>query len=87
MRKRIIMVATCFALAGCGGGGGSNDNGVSFSFLGVFAMNGLAHGIRAGMALRKCRGLNRVKDFVYAPACLLDAIGSAVKDFEDGQGL
>ena len=36
MRKRIIMVATCFALAGCGGGGGSNDNGVSFSFLGVF---------------------------------------------------
>jgi hypothetical protein len=36
MRKRIIVVATCFALAGCGGGGGSNDNGVSFSFLGVF---------------------------------------------------
>lgn len=36
MRKRIIMVATCFALAGCGGGGGSNDNGVSFSFLGIF---------------------------------------------------
>ncbi|MBI3770900.1 MAG: hypothetical protein HY271_20715 [Deltaproteobacteria bacterium] len=40
MRKRIIMTttcvaATCLALVGCGSGG-SNDNGVSFSFLGVF---------------------------------------------------
>jgi len=34
MRKQII-VAACLALVGCGGGG-SNDNGVSFSFLGVF---------------------------------------------------
>jgi hypothetical protein len=41
MRKRIItttvcVAATCLTLVGCGGSGGSNDNGVSFSFLGVF---------------------------------------------------
>jgi hypothetical protein len=36
-RSRIMMMAACFALAGCGGGGGgSNDNGVSFRFFGVF---------------------------------------------------
>ena len=36
-RSRTIMMAACFALAGCGGGGGgSNDNGVSFRFSGVF---------------------------------------------------
>jgi hypothetical protein len=40
MKKRIniaitCLAATCLALIGCGGGG-SNDNGVSFSFLGVF---------------------------------------------------
>lgn len=40
MRKRLnitttCLAATCFAFVGCGGGG-SNDNGVSFSFLGVF---------------------------------------------------
>src|SRR5262245_57842548 len=35
MRKRsMVAVAACLALVGCGGG--SNDNGVSFSFLGVF---------------------------------------------------
>lgn len=36
MRTAIIVMAACVALAGCGSGGGSNDNGVSFSFLGVF---------------------------------------------------
>ena len=36
MRTGMIVVAACVALAGCGSGGGSNDNGVSFSFLGVF---------------------------------------------------
>ena len=36
-RSRIMMMAACFALAGCGGGGGgSNDNGVSLRFSGVF---------------------------------------------------
>lgn len=40
MRKRLnitttCLAATCLAFVGCGGGG-SNDNGVSFSFLGVF---------------------------------------------------
>jgi len=32
----MVAAAACLALVGCGGGGGSNDNGVSFSFLGVF---------------------------------------------------
>jgi hypothetical protein len=36
MRTGIIVMATCLALVGCGSGGGSNDNGVSFTFLGVF---------------------------------------------------
>jgi hypothetical protein len=36
-RSTIMMMAACFALAGCGGGGGgSNDNGVSLRFSGVF---------------------------------------------------
>lgn len=40
MKKRIstttmCLAAVCLALVGCGGGG-SNDNGISFSFLGVF---------------------------------------------------
>ena len=36
-RSKIMMMAACFALAGCGGGGGgSNDNGVSLRFSGVF---------------------------------------------------
>ncbi len=40
MRKRINIATTCLAAAGLAlvgcGGGGSNDNGISFSFLGVF---------------------------------------------------
>lgn len=36
-RSRILTLAACIALAGCGGGGGgSNDNGVALRFSGVF---------------------------------------------------
>ena len=36
-RSRILTLAACIALAGCGGGGGgSNDNGVALRFAGVF---------------------------------------------------
>lgn len=34
--SRILMLAACVALAGCGGGGGSNDQGVALRFSGVF---------------------------------------------------
>lgn len=36
-RSRILTLAACIALAGCGGGGGgSNDNGVALRLAGVF---------------------------------------------------
>ncbi len=36
VRGRVVLVAACIAVMGCGSGGGSNDNGVSFRALGVF---------------------------------------------------
>jgi len=35
-RGRMVMLAACIAVMGCGSGGGSNDQGVSFRALGVF---------------------------------------------------
>jgi hypothetical protein len=59
----------------------------AFRFIHGLAMNGVPNGFSTGAAFSELSGFDSVKHFVFASAFLLDAIGVAIEDFENRQGL
>ena len=56
-------------------------------FVDILAVDGVAEKFAAGPVIGKQRRFDRVKNFLFASASFLNAIGVSVQDFEDGQRL